>query len=113
MSQKNNDSNVKNKNSKKALKGGESTVSRFAAIPAVQAQPLQVKVYNGNFDKALRAFRAVVQKERILSLFKEKSRYEKPSEKRRRKRNEAHQKELQEKFDKARGFKNKQSDVLE
>lgn len=77
---------------KKAPKGGESQPvavnDKFAHIEAVQAQPLEVKVYNNNFDKALRAFRALVQKERILSHYKEKQSYEKPSDKRRRKRNE-------------------------
>ncbi len=53
----------------------------------VQAQPLEVKVFN-NFDKAFRTFRALVQKERILSLYKEKQTYEKPSDKKRRKHNE-------------------------
>lgn len=78
--------------SKKGTKGGESQPvevnDKFAHIIPVQAQPLEVKVYNGNFDKALRAFRALVQKERILSSYKEKQSYEKPSDKRRRKRNE-------------------------
>src|SRR5271163_527183 len=55
---------------------------------AIQAIPLEVKVYNNNFDKALRAFRALVQKERILSIYKERQSFEKPSDKRRRKRNE-------------------------
>lgn len=78
---------------KKASKGGESQPvvvvnDKFAHIEAVQAQPLEVKVYNGNFDKAMRAFRALVQKERILSSYKDKQSYEKPSDKRRRKRNE-------------------------
>jgi ribosomal protein S21 len=50
--------------------------------------PLEVKVY-GNFDKAFKAFRALVQSEKILSLYKEKQSYEKPSEKRRRKHNES------------------------
>lgn len=61
--------------------------------------PLEVKVYN-NFDKAMKAFRALVQKERILSNYKEKSRYEKPSDKKRRKRNEMRRKmmELENKF---------------
>ena len=91
------DSNRKQKrNSKKAPKGGESKPvavnDKFAHIEAVQAQPLEVKVYNGNFDKALRAFRALVQKERILSTYKEKQSYEKPSDKRRRKRNEMRRK---------------------
>lgn len=80
------------RNFKKAPRGGESKPvavnDKFAHIEAVQAQPLEVKVYNNNFDKALRAFRALVQKERILSTYKEKQSYEKPSDKRRRKRNE-------------------------
>jgi small subunit ribosomal protein S21 len=85
--------------SKRAPKGGESQPvavnDKFAHIEAVQAQPLEVKVYNGNFDKALRAFRALVQKERILSSYKEKQSYEKPSDKRRRKRNEMKRKRIE------------------
>lgn len=80
---------------KKALRGGETQAvevndneNEFAHIQPVQAQPLEVKVYNNNFDKALKAFRALVQRERILSAYKEKQTYEKPSQKRRRKRNE-------------------------
>lgn len=46
--------------------------------------PIQVKVFN-NFDKAFKNFRSLVQSEKILSLYKEKQSYEKPSEKRRRK----------------------------
>lgn len=72
-----------NRFDKKVSKGGESTnQSKHSA--AVQARPLEVRVHN-NFDKALRAFRALVQKERVLSLYKEKQTYEKPSDKRRRK----------------------------
>jgi ribosomal protein S21 len=67
---------------------------KFPKIEAVQAKPLEVKVY-GNFDKALRAFRALVQKERVLSSYKEKRSYEKPSDKHRRKRNEAKRKLLE------------------
>lgn len=48
--------------------------------------PIQVKVYN-NFDRAFKDFRTLVQSEKILSLYKEKQSYEKPSEKRRRKHN--------------------------
>lgn len=91
------DNNRKNKkNIKRAPKGGETSPvvvnDKFAHIEAVQAQPLEVKVYGNNFDKALRAFRALVQKERILSSHKEKQSYEKPSDKRRRKRNESKRK---------------------
>lgn len=86
--------------SKKATKGGESQPvevvnDKFTHIESVQALPLEVKVYNGNFDKALRAFRALVQKERILSSYKEKQSYEKPSDKRRRKRNEMKRKRVE------------------
>src|SRR5271155_3129463 len=83
------------KNFKKAPRGGDivsQVPDKFAHIEAVQAQPLEVKVYGNNFDKALRAFRALVQKERILSVYKEKQSYEKPSDKRRRKRNESKRK---------------------
>jgi len=94
------DHNRKNKrNTKKASRGGESQPvavnDKFAHIEPVQAQPLEVKVYGNNFDKALRAFRALVQKERVLSSYKEKQSYEKPSDKRRRKRNESKRKQLE------------------
>lgn len=58
-------------------------------------QPLEVKVYNGNFDQAFKQFRLLVQTERVLSLYKEKQSYEKPSEKRRRKHNESIQKNFE------------------
>jgi small subunit ribosomal protein S21 len=86
------------KNFKKAPRGGETlpvvVSDRKTAGPgeALQAKPLEVKVYGNNFDKALRAFRALVQKERVLSSYKEKQSYEKPSDKRRRKRNESKRK---------------------
>jgi small subunit ribosomal protein S21 len=84
---------------KKAPKGGEISQidvnDPFAHIQPVQAQPLEVTVYNNQFDKALRAFRALVQKERILSAYKENQSYEKPSDKRRRKRNEMKRKRLE------------------
>lgn len=87
------------RNFKKASKGGDNQPvevnDKFAHIQPVQAQPLEVVVYGNNFDKALRYFRAKVQKERILSLYKEKQSYEKPSNKRRRKRNEMKRKLLE------------------
>jgi len=95
------DQNKRNrKNFKKGSKGGDTqpvVVSDNLAGPgpAIQAQPLEVKVYGNNFDKALRAFRAQVQKERILSSYKEKQSYEKPSDKRRRKINESKRKQLE------------------
>jgi|SRR5579859_1526645 len=87
------------KKNNKRHEGGENSqveiVSDKMEHEAIQAQPLEVRVYNGNFDKALRAFRALVQKERILSIYKEKSGYEKPSDKKRRKRNEMRRKLLE------------------
>jgi small subunit ribosomal protein S21 len=78
--------------SKQPRKEGEikavTVNDKFSHIEPVQAIPLEVVVYGNNFDKALRYFRSKVQKERILSLYKEKQSYEKPSNKRRRKRNE-------------------------
>lgn len=79
----------------KALRGGESVSQDSKNNEVVLAHPLEVKVYNNNFDKALRAFRTLVQKERILSLYKEKQFYEKPSQKRRRKCNEMRRKILE------------------
>jgi small subunit ribosomal protein S21 len=79
-------------------KGGEIVSApdhRVGPGEAVQAKPLEVVVYDGNFEKALRAFRALVQKERILSLFKEKQSYEKPSVKKRRKRAEMKRKKFE------------------
>lgn len=96
------------KNFKKAPKGGEiqpvTVNDKFSHIEPVQAIPLEVVVYGNNFDKALRYFRAKVQKERILSLFKEKQSYEKPSNKRRRKRNEMKRK-LMELDNSAKNYK--------
>jgi small subunit ribosomal protein S21 len=69
--------------------------SDFSHIEAVQAIPIEVRVYGNNFEKALRAFRALVQKERILSTYKEKQSYEKPSDRKRRKRNEMRRKMME------------------
>lgn len=89
---KNDNSHSKTKKHfKKAPKGGDISQvdsDKFAHIQPIQALPLEVKVYNNNFDKALRAFRALVQKERIMSIYKERQSFEKPSDRKRRKRNE-------------------------
>jgi ribosomal protein S21 len=101
------------KQSKKASRGGDSvSQSKHSHIQPVLAQPLQVRVYNGNFDKALRAFRALVQKERILSIYKSKQSYEKKSDKLRRKRNEAARKLMEVNFEKtnpSKSFKGKRN----
>lgn len=76
-----------------ASKGGDLTAvdlndNKYAQHEPVQAKPLEVIVYNNNFDRALKAFRALVQRERVLSSYKERQTYEKPSQKKRRKKNE-------------------------
>lgn len=101
----------------KPIKGGDfagySKVDSEAHEP-VQAEPLEVKVF-GNFDKAMRTFRALVQKERILSLYKEKQSFEKPSDKKRRKRNEMKRKllELDMRDESPRFKKKEREDVIE
>jgi len=92
----------RNYNTSESMKGGEtqtavvnSNTSDFDHIQPVIAKPLEVTVYNNGFEKALRAFRALVQKERILSAYKERQSYEKPSDKKRRKRNEMRRKRLE------------------
>ena len=68
------------------MKGGDfQNISEYAHIQPVQSQYLEVKVFNNNFDKAMATFRSLVQKDRVLSLFKEKQAFEKPSDKKRRK----------------------------
>lgn len=98
---------------KKAQKGGEIVSHDSKNNDAVLAQPLEVKVYNNNFDKALRAFRALVQKERILSAYKEKQAYEKPSQRKRRKRNEMKRKLLELNSDKNKSFHKKNDSQAE
>lgn len=90
------------RNNQHGSKGGESYKQNLDELaekvgpgPAFEGKPLEVIVYGNNFDRALRAFRALVQKERILSLYKEKSTYEKPSDKKRRKRSEAKRKNIE------------------
>ena len=84
-----------NKQFKKAYKGGENTSHDSQDSDAILVKPLEVRVYNNNFERSLRAFRSLVQKERILSIYKEKQTYEKPSVKKRRKRNEMRRKLLE------------------
>jgi len=96
---KDNDNKTRRSNSNKALRGGDTESrdsSTHSPSDAVQATPLEIKVYGNNFERALKAFRALVQKERTLSLYKEKQTYEKSSDKKRRKRNEAKRKAMED-----------------
>jgi len=118
------DNNKKQKrNPKQPRKEGDNQAAavngnNFAHIEPVQAQPLEVKVYNNNFDKAFRAFRALVQKERILSVYKERQSFEKPSDRRRRKRNEMSRKRqelgsAQNRNERTKSFKQRSGDYSE
>ena len=92
--------NDKGNNNSTNTKGGDKRSAEVVSgnkqeHEPVQAKPLEVVVRPGNFDRALRAFRNLVQKERILSTYKEKQSYEKPSVKRRRKHNEMKRKRME------------------
>jgi ribosomal protein S21 len=67
--------------------GSDSYLDKF--------KPLQVEVRSDSrddFEYAAKTFKALVQREKVISNFKESQRYEKPSDKRRRKRREAAEK---------------------
>lgn len=60
-------------------------------------KPLQVEVRGSSsedFEHAHRAFKSLVQKEKVISLYKERQFYEKPSDRKRRKKREAFEKRL-------------------
>ena len=84
-----------NKTFRKNKMGGDTSNDMYSKYEPVQAIPLEIKVYGNEFDKAMKAFRALVQKERTLSNYKEKQSYEKPSDKKRRKKNEMKRKLLE------------------
>ena len=50
--------------------------------------PLEVKV-GDNFDKAFKIFKSMVQQDGVLTIYKQKQAFEKPSVKKRRKANES------------------------
>ena len=50
---------------------------------------MEVKVFGGNVEKALRIFKRQLQKEGVFRDVKRRAHFEKPSEKRKRKRREA------------------------
>ena len=82
-------------NNFKESKGGENfSAQNVSKDEPVLAIPLEVRVL-GNPDKAFRAFKSIVQKEKILSLFKQRQSYEKPSDKKRRKRSESRRKQTE------------------
>lgn len=58
----------------------------------IQFRGLEVKVHDNDFEDAFRKFKSMIQREKILSDYKEAQRYEKPSDKKRRKKRESIQK---------------------
>lgn len=56
--------------------------------PAYRGKPVEIEVTH-SFEDAFRRFKSLVQKERIIGQVKARMEYEKPSEKKRRKRREA------------------------
>jgi len=63
----------------------EKNASGFRPIDLNHFSPLQVIVRNGRVDEASKIFKSIVQKEQILTLYNDKSRYVKPSVKKRMK----------------------------
>lgn len=61
--------------------------------PPPKLEPLQV-VVERDFEDAFRKFKSLVQKEKIITDFKERQFYEKPSVKRRRRKREAFARKL-------------------
>ena len=102
---------MKNRKSSRKKQQKPVEVGEFDHIQPVEAKPLEVKVYGNNCDKAIKSFRTLVQKEKILSVYKDKQAYEKPSDKARRKRNESKRKRLE--LENKSSSRNKRKDKFE
>lgn len=63
--------------------------TKVSFCDSVVIKPLEVEVYNNNFEDAFRRFKSAVQAEGIVAKVKERGSYEKPSVRRRRKKKEA------------------------
>jgi small subunit ribosomal protein S21 len=72
-------------------KSNSSSASTTYPSDPVILGPLEIKVYNGQVEKAGRLLRVLAQREGIFNEARQHSRYEKPSEKRRRKKSESRQ----------------------
>ena len=68
--------------------------NQMSPVDELVFSPLEVKVVNGNFEAAFRQFKTLVQNDGILADYKTASRYEKPSERKRRKSKEAAEREF-------------------
>lgn len=63
-------------------------VSGPAEVDFDKIRPIEI-VVDGDFDFAVKKFKALFQKEKVIGRLKEKATYEKPSDKKRRKQKEA------------------------
>lgn len=70
------------------MKGTFSYMTDKRPTEEVELKFLEVKVWS-SFEDAMRRFRSIVQKEKIISDYKQYQKYEKPSEKRRRLKRES------------------------
>lgn len=77
----------------KKISNKKPTITFLEDDDDVHFSPIQVKV-DGSFEGAFRDFKAMFQKERILSQVKEKQHYEKPSERKRRKARQAKERRM-------------------
>ena len=70
------------------------------------SQAIKVDVRNGNLEQAMRVLKKKVQREGIIKDYRAKSVFEKPSEKKRRKKKEgiANYKKAQKKLKAQRGY---------
>ena len=85
------------RSSQRPLKGGDSNFAQ-TGIPgeAIVCTPLQAVNYDNNFERMFKTFRAMVQKEKIVSQIKENRAFEKPSDKKRRRVKEAARKRFED-----------------
>ena len=67
---------------------------------------IEIEVRKGNLEQAMRVLKRKIQKEGIVKELKMRQYYEKPSEKKRRKKKEniANVKKLQKKLERLRGY---------
>jgi small subunit ribosomal protein S21 len=77
--------------------GARHPLSKYFGPPP-EISPIEVKVETpgdrSSFENALRKFKMLFQRERVVGKLKERSHYEKPSEKKRRKKREAYERRL-------------------
>lgn len=64
-------------------------MNKISVSEEVEVLPLEIHIHNNNFEDGFRKFKSLIQKEQIITNYKQRMAYEKPSEKIRRKEREA------------------------